>query len=100
MSTYYSRHKEDRKAKVQAYKDTLKDNFFTIYYLPEEHYVGITNQPIIRMRNQRWNGKITTDWEVVTIVETRTEALKIESFMHSLGYIGACEWNTNSKKYL
>tara|TARA_R110000796_G_C14398812_1_gene417342 strand:- start:204 stop:575 length:372 start_codon:yes stop_codon:yes gene_type:complete len=104
IQEYKLAYREERRdklnAKAQANKAALKNSFYTLYYMPEEHYVGVSSQPILRMRNHRAAGKITADWETIATFETRTEALKIESFMHSLGYIGACEWNTNRKKYI
>ena len=85
---YYLRHQEAMKAKIRAYKQSLKESVYTVYYLPEEHYIGITNQLKIRMQNQRLNGKITDGYEVVMKVETKREALDIESKLHKLGYNG------------
>ena len=84
----YIKNKASTKSKVLSYKQTLKDEFYTIYYLKEEHYVGVTNQPKIRMQNQKRNGKHVLDYEVVTTVKTKREALDIESLLHKLNYNG------------
>lgn len=85
---YYERNKEAQKARILAYKQTLKEDFYTVYYLKEDHYVGITNQPKIRMQNQRRNGKHVLDYEVVAKVKTKREALDIESYLHKMNYNG------------
>ena len=84
----YIKNKASVKSKVLSYKQTLKDDFYTVYYLKEEHYIGITNQPKIRMQNQKRNGKHVLDYEVVTTVKTKREALDIESLLHKLNYNG------------
>ena len=84
----YTKNKASVKSKVLSYKQTLKDDFYTVYYLKEEHYIGVTNQPKIRMQNQKRNGKHVLDYEVVTTVKTKREALDIESLLHKLNYNG------------
>ena len=84
----YIKNKSHTKSKVLSYKQTLKDDFYTVYYLKEEHYIGVTNQPKIRMQNQKRNGKHVLDYEVVTTVKTKREALDIESLLHKLNYNG------------
>tara|TARA_R100000541_G_C1832002_1_gene74303 strand:+ start:42 stop:398 length:357 start_codon:yes stop_codon:yes gene_type:complete len=84
----YIKNKSKIKAKVLSYKQTLKDNFYTVYYLKEEHYIGITNQPKIRMQGQKSNGKHILDYEVVTTVKTKRQALDIESLLHKMNYNG------------
>tara|TARA_R110000782_G_scaffold255317_1_gene344075 strand:- start:206 stop:562 length:357 start_codon:yes stop_codon:yes gene_type:complete len=84
----YIKNKASIKSKVLSYKQSLKDDFYTIYYLKEEHYIGITNQPKIRMQGQKSKGKHVLDYEVVTTVKTKREALDIESLLHKLNYNG------------
>ena len=85
---HYLKNKESIKKRVGKYKQSLKDSFYTIYYLSEEHYVGVTNQPKIRMQNHKINKNHVLDYEVITTVKTRREALDIESFLHKLNYNG------------
>ena len=85
---YYEKNKSAMLKKIRAYKAALKDDFYTVYYLKEEHYIGVTNQPKIRMQNQKRNGKHVLDYEVVTTVKTKREALDIESLLHKLNYNG------------
>ena len=81
---YYKANKDKR----LAYKATLKDDFYTLYYLKEEHYVGITNQPKIRIPIHSTKGKHILDYEVITTFKTKSEALGVEAYMHSIGYNG------------
>jgi len=84
----YIKNKSHIKSKALSYKQTLKEDFYTVYYLKEDHYVGITNQPKIRMQNQKRNGKYVLDYEVVVKVKTKREALDIESYLHKMNYNG------------
>ena len=70
-------------------KAKKKTAYYSIYYLPEEHYVGITNQIDLRILNHSCKGKITVGCEIICEVSSKKEALQIERFFHSIGYIGA-----------
>ena len=81
---YYKANKDER----LAYKASLKDDFYTLYYLSEEHYIGITNQPKIRIPIHSTKGKHILDYEAVSTFKTKLEALNAEKYMHSIGYNG------------
>jgi hypothetical protein len=85
---YHHKNKELLSVKKKTYRESLKDDFYTMYYIPQHHYIGITNQPIIRIRNHSSVGRITTGYEVVSTFETKREALDAEKYMHSIGYCG------------
>ena len=85
---YYEANKEKIKAYRKEYYESLINDFYTMYYIPQHHYIGITNQPITRLRNHSTEGRITTDWEVVSTFKTKREALDAEKYMHSIGYCG------------
>jgi len=85
---YHHKNKELLSIKKKAYRESLKDEFYTMYYIPQHHYIGITNQPIIRLRNHSTVGRIITDWEVISTFKTKREALDAEKYMHSIGYCG------------
>ena len=88
---YYKANKDKR----LAYKATLKDDFYTLYYLKEEHYIGVTNQSRFRLLNHKKNGKHILDYEVISLFKTKKEALAVERYMHSIGYNGAINLRLN-----
>ena len=81
-----------KKAKLnadnKAYAKTLKDSFYTLYYLKEEHYIGTTNQPKLRLYTHKRDGNHTLDYEVVSTFDSKRDALDAEAYMHSIGYNG------------
>ena len=85
----YNLKKEYIISQTNLYKENLKDDFHTLYYLKEEHYIGLTNQPVLRMQNHKRNGKYIADYEVVDAFKNKREALDAEQYMHSIGYNGA-----------
>ena len=85
---YYDKNKQEQLARMKAYNDSLVDNFYTVYYLKEEHYIGITNQPIRRMYAHKGDGRHTLDYEAVATFKNKKEALNAEYYMHSIGYNG------------
>lgn len=85
---YYDKNKQERRAYGKAYNDSLIDDFYTVYYLREEHYIGITNQPIRRMHKHKSDGRHILDYEAVATFKNKKEALNAEYYMHSIGYNG------------
>ena len=84
--------KEEIKAKNKQrkahYKRTKTNSFYTLYYLPEEHYVGMSQQPKIRLQNHKSAGKHVLDYEVIGTFKNKRECLTAEHYMHSIGYNG------------
>lgn len=85
---YRIANKESVRKTEKIYRQSLKDGFYTLYYLPEHHYIGITNQPKKRLINHRATGRLTEGYEVVATFDTKREALDAETYMHSIGYVG------------
>tara|TARA_R110002012_G_scaffold14698_2_gene60146 strand:- start:2074 stop:2469 length:396 start_codon:yes stop_codon:yes gene_type:complete len=83
------------KAKEKKYSESMKDGLYTLYYLREEHYIGVTNSVKSRMSSHKSLGKHIEDLEVLYKYNTRREALDAEKLMHSIGYSGV---NKNYKK--
>ncbi len=80
---------------IECYnKDTLhryrknRDGMFRVYYLPEEHYVGMTSDIYNRMKQHSKKGKITQGFEIVWTCKTAAMALLMEAYLHTLGYNG------------
>ena len=85
---YYLKNRERILASKKRFRKSLVDGFYTMYYLKEEHYVGVTNQPKTRIPRHKVNGKHTLDYEVIATFKTKLEALNAEKYMHSIGYNG------------
>tara|TARA_R110002072_G_scaffold301120_1_gene480063 strand:+ start:488 stop:937 length:450 start_codon:yes stop_codon:yes gene_type:complete len=86
---YYNANQEKIRARVKAQRATLVDDFYTMYYIPQHHYIGVTNQPKRRLSAHREVGKDTEGWEVVYTFKTKREALDMERKFHDvLGYNG------------
>ena len=65
-----------------------KSHFFLLYYLPEEHYIGITNHINTRMSDHRKVGKITEGYEIIGQFERAVDAHLVETMFHMRGYNG------------
>ena len=90
VKEYYEANKVKIAAQRKGYYESKKDDFYTLYYLPEEHYVGVSNRPKFRMYSHKNNGKHVLDYEVVATFKTKREALDAERYMQeSLGYLGS-----------
>ncbi len=62
---------------------------YHVYYLPEEHYVGITNDVAARCSaHRRRYGRITEGFEVLASFERRVDAAWFEVMLHQRGYHG------------
>jgi hypothetical protein len=90
-----SRHKYRRayckscgKKQNKGWRDNRKLDGYAVYYLPEEHYVGITSHIGDRMRLHRQQGKITDGYEIVGYWTRACEALVVEAELHCRGYNG------------
>ena len=66
----------------------LCDNFYSVYYLPEHHYVGMTNSMKHRMQEHKCKGKFIDNYEVVGSYSTAVEAHLTETMLHAMGYNG------------
>ena len=97
---YYQLHKEKKsvynklqyeanKEKIRANHKSKKDGYYTVYYLKEEHYAGMTsglNQRLILHKSR--NNRHIEDVEIIGKYETKEEALKVEAALHAMGYLG------------
>ena len=92
---YKLKNKKALADKQLLYRKGLKDIEYTLYYLKEEHYVGVTNQYKFRLLNHKKNGRHILDFEPIYKYKTKREALDAEKYLHSIGYNGV---NINSTK--
>ncbi len=69
--------------------DKLKDEFFSVYYLPEEHYVGMTGWLTDRIKTHRLRGKNVEGWKLMASFPTNIEARNYEAMLQSsMGFNG------------
>ena len=59
-----------------------------LYYLPEEHYVGVANNLERRLRLHKQVGKIIEGWEILAHFERHVDAAFFEIQFHQRGYNG------------
>ena len=84
----YLSSKEKEKSYSKAYRESRKDGMYTLYYLPEEHYIGITTSMHNRMHVHKSQGNHSADVEIVAKFDNKREALNTERYMHNIGYNG------------
>ena len=88
------RNNPDNKKKASKYKRgryeaNLNENrMVAVYYLPEEHYVGITNSITQRMRDHSKSGRIVDGYEIIAYFERGVDAHLLETLFHVRGYRG------------
>ena len=69
-------------------KYLAETNGYAVYYLPEEHYVGFTNNVRTRMNDHSKRGKITYGYEIIGIYKCPIDAHLTETLLHKMGYNG------------
>ena len=65
------------------YDKTLLD-YYVVYYLPKEHYCGVTNNPERRMTVHKSYGNDPEGWRVLSCHDTLLEARHQENLFHSV----------------
>ena len=76
-------------ANQKKWRETHKDIFYTLYYLPNHNYIGVTNQLRHRLRHHKAMGRDIRNSVTIKTFKTKREALDVERFYHSIGYEGA-----------
>jgi len=84
-----SKCKECMNAYLAKWRESDRLDYYMVYYLPKEHYIGITNQPKQRMGDHKCHhGRDTTGWRVMFCSESKYEARLVENRYHDLGFNG------------
>jgi len=81
-----NKRKKGLTPKEHRLKNTNK--FYTVYYLLEDNYVGVTNNPKNMLSRHKFLGKVSINYEVIIDVSSRKEAYLIERKLHLMGYRG------------
>ena len=89
QKAYYQANREKTIAKASAQMAANKHDP-VVYYLPEHHYVGVTNCLYNRLNNHRsHHNRITKGYEVLYTAKDAVEARAVERYMHyEMGYNG------------
>lgn len=77
----------NKKRKLERYN--LKDGHYSVYYLPKEHYCGMTDYLDERMRLHKSRGMNTEGWRVLYCTEDEIDCRYHEAlFQSTLGMRG------------
>ena len=89
IAAYCIANKEKISAKKKVWYEAKKDGYYTVYYLKEEHYAGMTSNLTYRLNNHKshYNRHIE-DVEIIGKYKTKAEATRVEAALHSMGYLG------------
>jgi len=63
-------------------------NGYALYYLPEEHYVGFTNNIKARLRSHKNKNRITFGYEIIGVYKCPIYTHLLETRLHLMGYNG------------
>jgi len=91
---YKDKYTEDQKieyrARAKMYREKKSNEYpgYAVYYLPEEHYIGISKNVSSRMTKHKHLGKIIDGWEVLMCFENPIRAHLMETQFHLMGYNG------------
>lgn len=91
QKAWYQANKEKVNNQVKSFIAAKKHDY-VVYYLPEHHYVGVTNCLYSRLNNHRSSyNRITEGYEVLYTAKDAVEARAVERYMHyEMGYNGRC----------
>ena len=81
---YYQRNKEHIKNRMKKNRKSSKLDYYLVYYLPEENYVGMTQYPTKRISNHRRKGKNVDGWRVLYCSNDKMEAGYHEALFQSV----------------
>lgn len=85
---YKSQCKECRNKRAIEIRASRKDGYYYLYYLPEEHYVGITNFVKQRIAKHKHLGKVVDNYEIICKFKFAVQAHLYETYLHCMGYNG------------
>ena len=89
FAAYYQANKEKIKARTKARGESMKHEP-VVYYLPEHHYVGVTDCLYHRLNHHRsFHKRVTEGYEIIYTAKDMTKAKAVERYMHyEMGYNG------------
>jgi hypothetical protein len=85
---------KEKERQKEKYLQSL-DGYFYVYYLPEEHYIGMTNNIHRRIKHHDFSGKIVDGYEVLARFKRQVDAHLFETRLHAMDYNGFFVGNFN-----
>ena len=85
---YNKKYYDKNKLKNPDVYKLKKDNLYSVYYLPEEHYVGYTNRLSQRISEHKSRGRFIDGYEILAKFECMYDAHIFETRLHKRGYNG------------
>ena len=79
---------ESYKQYNKQYRLSKNDGFYSVYLIPSDNYVGVTESLYKRMAQHKSIGRDITDYRILAQFNNREEALEVEELIHDLGYNG------------
>ncbi len=73
---------------MKEYMKNKKDSCYTVYYLPEEHYVGYTNRYQYRLTEHKYKGRNVEGAKVLSVWDNPYDAHIHETQLHKIGCFG------------
>jgi hypothetical protein len=103
VKEYNKKYRSDpsNKSKAVKYKKNRYNKerhplgYTAVYYLPEEHYVGITLNVKARMNKHKNEGRISDGYEILGWFERSVDAHLFETLLHVRGYRGYFNGTSN-----
>jgi hypothetical protein len=81
--------REANKEYSKAWNESKKDGLYTVYYLKEEHYAGMTSNLTYRLYEHKSEHSRHIEYvEVIGKYKTKAEAIRVEAALHAMGYNG------------
>jgi hypothetical protein len=86
----YAKQRGNNKEYVNQWMKSHKLDYHIVYLLPDYNYVGVTDNPYVRMSVHKCEeNRNTSNWIELARYVDRQEALTHEARLHAEGYEGA-----------
>ena len=84
--------REARKLRASKINNKRNDGYYSVYYIPNEHYVGYTKMFDHRMKEHSRKGKNVEGTVVLRTFEDKNYARLYEAQWHTMGVNGSDGW--------
>lgn len=82
----------------KSYTESKKDGYYTVYFIPQDNYVGVTNSTFARKWLHTAEGRNMNKYITLGRFKERDEAYRLETIYHDLGYEGRHKTNRYVRK--
>lgn len=87
-----SEKREKRKKQASKIHSKRNDDYYSVYYIPNEHYIGYTKMFEHRMREHKRKGKDIEGAVVLRVFKDKHYAKLYEAQWHVMGVNGSDGW--------